>query len=77
MKLSHVLHFAGMASRTTRVLLLMVIPGHLIFMYTIHYMQAGHTSITLIFAVAYLTAAFIQVCFREDYFSFSKVMELD
>ena len=42
--------------------MLMVIPGHLIFMYTIHYMEAGHTSITFIFAIAYLTAACIQVC---------------
>ena len=54
--------FSDMSARTARVLMLMVIPGHLIFMYTIHYMEAGHTSITFIFAIAYLTAACIQVC---------------
>ncbi|XP_013772567.1 solute carrier family 41 member 1-like [Limulus polyphemus] len=48
-------------ARTARVLMLMVIPGHLIFTYGIHFVQAGHTSITLIFLVTYLTAAVIQV----------------
>jgi len=51
----------AMDARTTRVLMLMVVPGHLIFVYTIHYMDAGHTSITLMFLSVYLTAAFIQV----------------
>jgi len=51
----------GLNARTARVLLLLVVPGHLIFMYTIAYMQAGHTSITLFFATGYLTAAVIQV----------------
>nr|CAD7199054.1 unnamed protein product [Timema douglasi] len=48
-------------SRTARVLLMMVIPGHLIFSYTISYLQAGHTSLTPIFVVVYLTASLIQV----------------
>lgn len=48
-------------SRTARVLMFMVVPGHLVFMYTIYYMRAGHTSITPIFALVYLTAALIQV----------------
>ena len=48
-------------ARTARVLLAMVVPGHLIFMYTISYMNAGHTSITLIFALFYLLAAVMQV----------------
>jgi len=39
----------------------MVIPGHLIFAYTISYIQAGHTSITPVFVVFYLVAAMIQV----------------
>lgn len=51
----------GASGRTARVLLLMVIPGHLIFIYSISYMQAGHTSITPIFAAVYLTAAVLQV----------------
>ncbi|XP_064605028.1 solute carrier family 41 member 1-like [Liolophura sinensis] len=48
-------------ARAARVLMLLVIPGHLIFMYTIAYMNAGHTAITLNFAVIYLTAAVLQV----------------
>ncbi|XP_064632349.1 solute carrier family 41 member 1-like isoform X2 [Lineus longissimus] len=48
-------------SRTARVLMLMVVPGHLIFVYTIHYMNAGHTSITPIFTCFYLVAALLQV----------------
>jgi hypothetical protein len=42
-------------------LLSLVIPGHLIFMYTISYMKAGHTSITWTFATFYLTASMLQV----------------
>lgn len=48
-------------SRAARVLIALVIPGHLIFMYTISYMKAGHTSITWTFALFYLTAALLQV----------------
>ncbi|XP_067683679.1 solute carrier family 41 member 1-like [Haliotis asinina] len=48
-------------SKAARVLLMLVVPGHLIFIYAISYMQAGHTSITLIFGVNYLTAAVLQV----------------
>ncbi|XP_069988960.1 solute carrier family 41 member 1 isoform X1 [Penaeus vannamei] len=47
--------------RTARVLLLLVVPGHLVFMYTISYLKAGHTSLTPIFVVTYLLAAFLQV----------------
>lgn len=46
---------------TARMLTLMVIPGHLIFSYTISYLQAGHTSFTFIFMLVYLTAALLQV----------------
>ncbi|KAK7499903.1 hypothetical protein BaRGS_00008751 [Batillaria attramentaria] len=48
-------------SRAARVLLLLVVPGHLIFIYTIYYMKAGHTSITILFNVFYLLAALMQV----------------
>uniref|UniRef100_A0A6B0V8U3 Putative divalent cation transporter n=1 Tax=Ixodes ricinus TaxID=34613 RepID=A0A6B0V8U3_IXORI len=48
-------------ARTAMVLLLMVIPGHLVFTYGIRLLQAGHTSVTPIFLVVYLTAAVIQV----------------
>lgn len=46
---------------TARVLMMMVIPGHLIFSYTISYLQAGHTSFTPVFMVVYLSAALLQV----------------
>ncbi|KAK0162197.1 hypothetical protein PV327_008551 [Microctonus hyperodae] len=51
----------GGHARTARVLLMMVIPGHLIFSYTISYLQAGHTSFTAIFIIVYLFAALLQV----------------
>uniref|UniRef100_A0A6M2DYK1 Putative divalent cation transporter n=1 Tax=Xenopsylla cheopis TaxID=163159 RepID=A0A6M2DYK1_XENCH len=51
----------GGHARIARVLLLMVIPGHLIFSYTISYLKAGHTSFTPTFIVTYLTAATVQV----------------
>lgn len=48
-------------ARAARVLIALVIPGHLIFMYTISFMKAGHTSITPIFILMYLIAALSQV----------------
>uniref|UniRef100_L7LZS9 Putative divalent cation transporter n=1 Tax=Rhipicephalus pulchellus TaxID=72859 RepID=L7LZS9_RHIPC len=48
-------------ARTARVLLLMVVPGHLVFTYGIRLLKAGHTSVTPIFLVVYLTAAVLQV----------------
>ncbi|XP_050519530.1 solute carrier family 41 member 1-like [Diabrotica virgifera virgifera] len=46
---------------TAQMLMLMVIPGHLIFSYTISYLEAGHTSFTVIFMTIYLAAALLQV----------------
>lgn len=51
----------GLHARTTRVLLFMVIPGNLIFLYTIRVLQAGHTTLTLLFTSVYLLAGLIQV----------------
>ncbi|XP_039756347.1 solute carrier family 41 member 1-like [Pararge aegeria] len=45
----------------SKLLLLMVIPGQLIFIYTIGYIKAGHTSLTPIFTIVYMTAAILQV----------------
>ncbi|XP_063219995.1 solute carrier family 41 member 2-like isoform X2 [Bacillus rossius redtenbacheri] len=56
-------------ARTSRILLLMVIPGHLIFSYTISYLEAGHTSFTPVFEVVYLLAAVLQplaTCWEQD-----------
>ncbi|XP_015186987.1 PREDICTED: solute carrier family 41 member 1-like [Polistes dominula] len=57
----HAFFAKGGHARTARVLLMMVIPGHLIFSYTISYLQAGHTSFTPIFMIVYLTVALLQV----------------
>ena len=58
---------SGMVPKTTRVLMAMVVPGHLLFIYAIHFMEAGHTSITLMFTSIYLTAAIIQVLIAQHY----------
>ncbi|XP_069612352.1 solute carrier family 41 member 1 isoform X3 [Ranitomeya imitator] len=64
-------NFAGIAvftpvindvnSRSARVLFLLVVPGHLVFLYTINSMKGGHTTMTLIFMVFYMMAALLQV----------------
>jgi solute carrier family 41 len=46
---------------TARVLMLVVVPGHLIFVYTIRYFKEGDASPTKIFIFFYLTAALVQV----------------
>lgn len=51
----------GVNNKSAQVLLLLVIPGHLIFLYTIHLMKSGHTSLTVVFVVVYLFAAVLQV----------------
>lgn len=51
----------GSHARTTRVLMFMVVPGHIIFIYTISCMKAGHTSLTTLFVMIYLVAALLQV----------------
>ena len=51
----------GGHARTARVLLLLVLPGHVIFTLAINYLQAGHTSLTPVFLVTYFFAAFLQV----------------
>lgn len=53
--------FLGVHSTTARVLMLMVIPGHLVFTYGIRFFNAGHTSVTAMFLTFYLLAAVIQV----------------
>ncbi|NWU66036.1 S41A3 protein, partial [Pterocles burchelli] len=48
-------------SKSARVLFLLVIPGHLVFLYTIHLLQGGHMSLSFTFVMFYLTAALLQV----------------
>eukprot|EP00057_Strongylocentrotus_purpuratus_P032842 XP_789072.1 PREDICTED: solute carrier family 41 member 1 [Strongylocentrotus purpuratus] len=52
-----------MHSRSARVLIMMVIPGQLIFLYYISYMNAGHSSITLRVTIMFVTVSLIQVVF--------------
>lgn len=52
---------SGVNNKSAQVLLLFVVPGHLIFLYTIHLMKSGHTSLTVVFVVVYLLAAVLQV----------------
>ncbi|XP_076863451.1 solute carrier family 41 member 2 [Brachyhypopomus gauderio] len=51
----------GYNSRTAQVLILLAIPGHVIFLYVIYLMHGGHTSPTVVFFSLYLAAAFTQV----------------
>ncbi|XP_076609360.1 solute carrier family 41 member 1-like [Chaetodon auriga] len=48
-------------SKSARVLVILVVPGHLLFLYTIHLLQGGHTAMTPTFIVCYLSAALLQV----------------
>lgn len=48
-------------SRSARVLLLLVVPGHLLFLYTVQLFQGGHTAMTAAFISCYLCAALLQV----------------
>uniref|UniRef100_A0A667WMU1 Solute carrier family 41 member n=1 Tax=Myripristis murdjan TaxID=586833 RepID=A0A667WMU1_9TELE len=52
---------ADVNSKSGRVLLMLVVPGHLLFLYTIHLLQAGHTAMTPAFITLYLLAALFQV----------------
>ncbi|KAB0801270.1 hypothetical protein PPYR_05624 [Photinus pyralis] len=51
----------GTHARTTRVLMAMVLPGHIIFIYTIVYMKGGDTTLSTLFVLVYLCAAVMQV----------------
>ncbi|EDO45085.1 predicted protein [Nematostella vectensis] len=53
----------GADAKTVRVLMLLVVPGHLVFLYTIRMMQGGHTSFTAVFTTFYLLVGVLQVSF--------------
>ncbi|XP_064813768.1 solute carrier family 41 member 1-like isoform X1 [Oncorhynchus masou masou] len=52
---------SGVNSKSARVLFLLVVPGHLVFLYTISLLQGGHTALTVTFIICYLCAALLQV----------------
>ncbi|XP_028261733.1 solute carrier family 41 member 1-like [Parambassis ranga] len=48
-------------SKSASVLITMVVPGHLLFLYTIHLLHGGHTAMSATFIICYLSAALLQV----------------
>ncbi|XP_063072322.1 solute carrier family 41 member 1-like [Engraulis encrasicolus] len=52
---------SGVNSVSARVLVVLVVPGHLVFLYTIYLLHGGHVTITPIFICCYLGAALLQV----------------
>ncbi|XP_041837278.1 solute carrier family 41 member 3-like isoform X2 [Melanotaenia boesemani] len=48
-------------SKSARVLVTLVVPGHLLFLYTVQLLQGGHTAMTPSFIICYLSAALLQV----------------
>ncbi|XP_061628429.1 solute carrier family 41 member 2 isoform X2 [Phyllopteryx taeniolatus] len=52
---------SGPNHKSAKVLLLLVIPGQLIFLYVIHLIKGAHTMPSALFTVAFLTASLIQV----------------
>ncbi|KPP68338.1 solute carrier family 41 member 2-like [Scleropages formosus] len=51
----------GVNQRSAQVLLLLVVPGHVVFLFVIHLMKSGHTTLSPIFMGVYLTVALLQV----------------
>uniref|UniRef100_A0A3Q3EEL3 Solute carrier family 41 member n=1 Tax=Labrus bergylta TaxID=56723 RepID=A0A3Q3EEL3_9LABR len=51
----------GANHRSAQVLLLLVIPGQLVFIHTIHLIKGGHTLPSPLFTVTFLSASLIQV----------------
>ncbi|XP_051907204.1 solute carrier family 41 member 1 isoform X1 [Hippocampus zosterae] len=52
---------SGLNSKSARVLLMLVMPGHLVFLYAISLLQGDEVAITFAFAACYLCAALLQV----------------
>ncbi|XP_076870250.1 solute carrier family 41 member 1-like isoform X4 [Brachyhypopomus gauderio] len=51
----------GGSAASARVLLLLVVPGHLLFLYIVDVLQGGHAPQSLAFICCYLCAALLQV----------------
>ncbi|KAI4883055.1 hypothetical protein NFI96_029347, partial [Prochilodus magdalenae] len=51
---------SGVNSKSARVLLLLVIPGHLLFLYTVYWLKGGHFIMAPAFICCYLFAALLQ-----------------
>lgn len=57
----HTFFGSGANHQSAKILLLLVIPGQLIFLHTTHLMKGGHTLPSPLFTVAFLFASLIQV----------------
>lgn len=53
--------YLGIHLRSALILYALVVPGHMIFLYIISYLGAGHAAYTLVFCCFYLLVALIQV----------------
>uniref|UniRef100_A0A8C5H3W6 Solute carrier family 41 member n=1 Tax=Gouania willdenowi TaxID=441366 RepID=A0A8C5H3W6_GOUWI len=53
--------YSGVNSKSARVLLMLVVPGHLVFLYAISLLQGDEAPISIPFTACYLFAALIQV----------------
>lgn len=51
----------GVNSKSARVLLMLVVPGHLVFLYAISLLQGEEAPISVAFTICYLCAALLQV----------------
>lgn len=58
---SNLLCLQGVNSRSARVLLMLVIPGHMVFLYAISLLQGEEAPISEAFIVCFLFAAMLQV----------------
>lgn len=58
---SNLLCLQGVNSRSARVLLMLVIPGHMVFLYAISLLQGEEAPISEAFIVCFLLAAMLQV----------------
>ncbi|KAK1888180.1 Solute carrier family 41 member 2 [Dissostichus eleginoides] len=52
---------SGANHQCAQVLLLLVIPGQIVFLHAIHFLKGGHTLPSALFTVAFLSASLIQV----------------
>uniref|UniRef100_A0AAQ4PG05 Solute carrier family 41 member n=1 Tax=Gasterosteus aculeatus aculeatus TaxID=481459 RepID=A0AAQ4PG05_GASAC len=52
---------SGLNSKSARVLLMLVVPGHMVFLFAISLLQGEEAPITVAFTVCYLCAALLQV----------------
>lgn len=61
---------------TTRVLMILVVPGHIAFSFFIYFFQPNSNEITISFLSTYLLAAIIQVWFQFYYYKILDIVAL-